>query len=127
MKNCLENIGGNIRRLRKEQSYTIEDLSEKSGLSAKYLQGVETAKNNISIVNLENIAVALGVDISEIIETSVDAFRKSDEKLFHISSRLKRYDSRQLNCVYDILDIIDQLGTNTSEKLLMTPRSRVRV
>lgn len=122
MKNCLENVGANIRKIRKDLRMTIEDLSEKSGLSAKYLQGVETAKNNISIVNLENISKALQVDMSEIIETNCDAFKKSEEKLFHISSRLKRYDARQLTFVYEMLDIIEEFEKSDTASLLMQPR-----
>jgi transcriptional regulator with XRE-family HTH domain len=125
MQTCLENIGGNIRKLRKERTMTIEDLSDQSGLSAKYLQGVETAKNNISVVNLENIAKALNVDMGELIETNSDYFKKSDEKFFHISSRLKRYGPKQLTFVYEMLDIIEELGgSEQEEKYLITPRYR---
>lgn len=107
METCLKNIGANIRVIRKKRKMTIEELSDKSGLSAKYLQGVETAKNNISVINLENISRALDVSLTDIIETNNEAFRDSEEKMFHLAARLKRYNNNQLSFVYEMLDIID--------------------
>lgn len=124
-KNCLKNIGANIRRLRKEAKMTIEELADKSGLSSKYMQGVETAKNNISVLNLENIAKALDVNLQTLITTNTECFKLSNEKLGHISSRLKNYSSTQLSAVYEMLAVIEAFSTKEEkQKLLVKPRNK---
>ena len=50
-----------LRRLRKATGMTLDDLSEKTGLSRNYLSTVECAKGNISLDNMDRIAQALGV------------------------------------------------------------------
>lgn len=56
-------VGVRVRRLRKEQSLTRAQLSEKSGISARYLAQLETGAGNISIGLLQRVAVALAVPI----------------------------------------------------------------
>ena len=60
-------IGWNLRRLRKERGITQEDFATDSGFDRGYISGVERGVRNPSVLVLERIANALGVDVSELI------------------------------------------------------------
>lgn len=56
-------FGGLIKRLRKDRRMTLQDLSERSGLSPSFLSLVERNKAVPSIVSLLNIAKAFDVEM----------------------------------------------------------------
>jgi len=57
-------VGGNVRRLREKQSISQEELADRAGLHRTYISGVERGVRNPTIIVLEKIADALGVDLS---------------------------------------------------------------
>lgn len=63
-------VGSTIRNLRTEQSLSQEELADLTNLHRTYISSVERGKRNISIKNLEKIAKALKVKISNILEVS---------------------------------------------------------
>lgn len=73
MKNPTQTCGaqqlfaGNMRRIRKGQGLTQERLAETAGLHPNYIGSVERGERNISIRNIERIAIALGVTMSELV------------------------------------------------------------
>ena len=58
-----EKIGNRIRELRKETGSSQEKFAAKIGMDRTYFASVELGKRNISIVNLEKIAVGLDVSL----------------------------------------------------------------
>ncbi len=86
-------IGSNIRAVRKVKKHTISELANNAGISAKYLQGVEVGKRNISITNLNKIANVLEIPLSNFFR---DVDSEKSTKLFLISSKLKNYSHQQL-------------------------------
>jgi len=52
-----------VRKLRKQQSMTLRELSAASGLSYNYLSAVENERANISLDNADKIADSLGVQL----------------------------------------------------------------
>lgn len=64
----LKVIASNIVALRKKQGITQEQLAHKSGIDRSYMGYIENAKHNISVGMLEKIAVALEVEIGELVE-----------------------------------------------------------
>ncbi|MCY1206797.1 transcriptional regulator, y4mF family [compost metagenome] len=57
----------NMRRIRKEKGLTQERVAEAAGLHPNYVSSVERAERNISICNIERIAIALGVTMAELV------------------------------------------------------------
>lgn len=60
-----EKIGTRIRELRKKTGLSQEKFATKIGMDRTYFASVELGKRNISIINLEKIAVGLNVSLSE--------------------------------------------------------------
>ncbi|MBQ9279599.1 MAG: helix-turn-helix transcriptional regulator [Clostridia bacterium] len=52
-------IGNRIRILRKKLKLSQEALAFKAGLDRTYIASIESGKRNVSIVNIERIAIAL--------------------------------------------------------------------
>jgi len=57
----------NLRKLRQARRLSQEDLAELSDLHRTYVGSVERGERNISIDNMERLAVALGVKLREMI------------------------------------------------------------
>ncbi|TDM47762.1 XRE family transcriptional regulator [Macrococcoides goetzii] len=53
----------NIRAFRKHHKLTQKELSERVGISRSYLNDLEHARKNMSILTLEKIAIKLDVPI----------------------------------------------------------------
>lgn len=65
-----QRIGWNVRRLRAERELTQEDFATDSGFDRGYISGVERGVRNPSILVLERIANALGVDVAELLDAA---------------------------------------------------------
>ena len=59
-----KSVGQNIRRIRKEQSLTLKQLSRRTSLSVSLLSQIERAESSASVSSLYKIAVALGVKLT---------------------------------------------------------------
>ncbi|MCZ8514343.1 helix-turn-helix transcriptional regulator [Paenibacillus filicis] len=91
--NILKLVGIKIRELRKERGLSQEQLGEKAGFHFSYIGGIERAEKNISLLNLEKIAIALGVGVHE---------------LFSYSRNLKDISRTKETDIRDILDLMLQ-------------------
>jgi len=100
----LSNLGANIRKYRKAKGYTIDQLAEMSSLSGKYLQGVEVAKKNISIKNLNKIAKSLEVLTDDLISISTKSVESESDKILSISEKLKDFENSELDFIGEMLD-----------------------
>lgn len=60
-----EKIGRRIKELREITSMSQKDLAYSADLDRSYIASVENGSRNISIVNIEKIAIALNVNLKE--------------------------------------------------------------
>lgn len=74
----LKLIGQRVRDLRKQRGLSQEQLGELAGFHFSYIGGLERGQKNLSLLNIEKIAIALDVPIYE---------------LFNYGRRLKRLKS----------------------------------
>lgn len=56
-----------VRAIRRERGLSQEDLAELSDLHRTYVGSVERGERNISIDNMERLALALGVSLREML------------------------------------------------------------
>ena len=61
-------FGNNIRRLRTDLGWSQEKLAEACGLHRTYVGAVERGERNVSLENIVEIALALGVKPAELME-----------------------------------------------------------
>lgn len=66
-------IGWNVRRLRAEREINQEDFATDSGFDRGYISGIERGVRNPSILVLERIAKALGVDVTDLLDEAMAA------------------------------------------------------
>lgn len=68
-KKILVRFGDKVRELRKEKNLSQEELSFKANLHRTYIGMIERAEKNITLVNMEKIAHALGVELEELLKS----------------------------------------------------------
>jgi transcriptional regulator with XRE-family HTH domain len=61
-------VGANVRRLREARGWSQEQLAFECGLHRTYISGVERGVRNPTVVVLAEIATALGVPPSRLLE-----------------------------------------------------------
>lgn len=59
----------NLRKIRLEKKMSQEELAEESGLHRTYIGSVERGERNISIDNMERLALALNVKLQDLLES----------------------------------------------------------
>ena len=62
-----EQVGRNLRRLRHQAGLSQEELAFRAELNRGYVNGIERFVRNPTVVVLQKLANALGVDIVELI------------------------------------------------------------
>lgn len=63
----LKKFGDRVRLLRKQKDISQEELAHRADLHRTYIGMIERAEKNITLMNIEKIAIALEVDISELL------------------------------------------------------------
>ena len=62
-------FGSRVRKIRVNQGLSQEQLADRAGLHRTYIGMVERAEKNLSLNSIEKIAKALGVSVSELMES----------------------------------------------------------
>lgn len=61
-------FGKTIQNLRIERRLSQEKLGEKAGLHRTYIGMIERAEKNVTLINIQKIALALDVSIKDLFE-----------------------------------------------------------
>jgi transcriptional regulator with XRE-family HTH domain len=64
-------LGANVKRLRKAQRLSQERLAELTDLDQPHISEIEAGLVNLTLDNLQALALALGVEPSELLKTAV--------------------------------------------------------
>jgi transcriptional regulator with XRE-family HTH domain len=62
----LKKFGARVRHLRKQKDFAQEELAHRASLHRTYIGMIERAEKNITLLNIEKIANALEITISEL-------------------------------------------------------------
>jgi len=65
-KSILEKFGEKVREERLKQDLSQEELASKAGVHRTYIGMIERAEKNITLENIDKIAKALSVSVSEL-------------------------------------------------------------
>lgn len=88
MKGLSEKLGARIRYFRMVARMSQGELANASQLTNGYLSDVERGKVNISITNLNQIAEALGVPLSVLLDCDTDV--NKEQTLMSIHKKLEK-------------------------------------
>ena len=61
-------LGNKIRIERKQLKLSQEKLAELADLNKNFIGMIERGETNVTVKNLENIAIALGIDIKNLFD-----------------------------------------------------------
>ena len=117
----LRSLGTRLRQMRKSQGLSRRSLSERSGVSSRYLAKVEAGDGNISIGLLIKLAAALEQPIEHFLMT--DALFHSD--LPYVSQLYARADAAMRARVLQVLDP-ERMGRQKSTTALLGRLARRR-
>lgn len=67
-----QRIAGNLKRLRKEKGWSQEFMAEAADFHRTYVSQLERCITNISVDGLEQLALALGVDIVDLLAEEIE-------------------------------------------------------
>ena len=62
----LVDLGQRIRTVREKQGLSQESVALASGIDRSYYGGIERGEHNVAVVNLEKIAIALGISLKDL-------------------------------------------------------------
>jgi transcriptional regulator with XRE-family HTH domain len=62
-----ERFGRRLRGLRQRANFSQEEFAERCDLDRTYISGIERGKRNVALRNIEAIAHALNITISELL------------------------------------------------------------
>ena len=67
----LKVFGNRIRQLRLEMRLSQEELAEKAGVHRTYIGTIERAEKNITLCNIEKIASALNIRLTDLFDPGI--------------------------------------------------------
>ena len=62
----LVDLSQRIRAIREKQGLSQESVALASGIDRSYYGGIERGEHNVAVVNLEKIAIALGISLKDL-------------------------------------------------------------
>lgn len=96
----LKVIGANIRRERKRQTLTMEQLAEKTGITDNFLGKIERGESMPSLTTIDSIACALNVSIDALLEgTAPDTEHKFLVSLMEINGLTEAEKARFIDFI----------------------------
>lgn len=85
-------VGPGIRDLRRKSDYTLEELSEKTGISTSTIKRIEQGNRPLSMKNLYCIMEAFEVEANTVLSIKPSKNRYSiDERLSDLDDRKREY------------------------------------
>jgi len=64
----LKRFGCEVKKLRKAKGWSQEELGRRAKLHRTYIGSIERSERNVSLLNIERIAKAMGVQIESLIK-----------------------------------------------------------
>ena len=81
MDKLLKSIGAKIREERKKSNFSLDELAERAQLHPTYIGGIERGERNPTITNLDKIADALNLSLSQLLKINYDYDSNVDDQI----------------------------------------------
>jgi transcriptional regulator with XRE-family HTH domain len=72
MNDIRMSFGTRVRQLRVERNWSQEQFADLCGLHRTYIGSIERGEQNISLVNINKIAVTMGISLAELFAPFTD-------------------------------------------------------
>ena len=72
MQDVQVRFGARLRRIRRKKGISQEKLADLAGLHRTYVSSIERGERNVSLVNIERLAIALGTTMAELMPDESD-------------------------------------------------------
>jgi transcriptional regulator with XRE-family HTH domain len=82
-------FGTEVRRIRKLRKLSIEDLAERSKLSANYVGGIEMNRRDPSMSTVKALSKGLGVSMADLFQDTPDSVSPSAMQLAKAFERIR--------------------------------------
>lgn len=104
----LKLTGVTIRKLRLERGLSQEDLGEKADFHYSYIGKLERGEINITLVNLERIAAALGVGIHQLFPFTISkaGFTEKEQLIHDLAELLRDQELEQVSKAKHIIEVL---------------------
>ena len=105
------NIGPKIRSRRKQLKLTQEELAERSNLSITFISQIETEqRDNITVRRLNDIALALDLSLTELINFKLDGMTQ-------IKHEMSNYQTDYLPQTVQLVNKLLQMDGKRAEEI----------
>lgn len=94
-------IGQRIRKIRKAQGLSQENLAEMIGISTTHMSHIETGNTKLSLSVFVDIADALEVNTDDLLSREAQESKRSS--LTHIAGLLENCSAQEVRIIEDIL------------------------
>lgn len=91
-------IGQRIRKIRKEQNKTREELAEKAEISTKFLYEVENGKKGVSAESILKISKALSVSTDYLLTGEI---KVNNDKVDNLSHKQRKRLEKIIKLMYE--------------------------
>lgn len=120
----LEHIGARIKLFRKHQNLTLEELAYMVHKSPSTICKYENGSVNIDILTISELAEALGVEISQLVDFKTGKAAPSDRNNTNFFRRHKRFyvysiSTRQQNLMLGVMDITGSANDPAEDALVL--------
>ena len=116
MKTIQEVLSENLKRIRKNKGYSQQRVGEISGMLASTFSRIEGMKVSPTLDTLEKIAIALEVNVSDLLENTAAIKNTLDHRISRINF-LSDYNQKVVNLMIDTLIEKDNLERNQEIKM----------
>ena len=121
-------FGQNLRLLRKERGYTLDQLAELSGISKRMISHYETQVKRPAIEKITILADALNVSINELMDIPDKSKAKGEDKTFYKILKkvrlIEELSERDQRAIFQFINTI--VEKNNLKKELKTKKKKER-
>ncbi len=105
MGKILTVFGKHIRSLRRVRDMTQEQLAERAGMSLQNIGEIERGRGNPTLVSLEKLAAALGVELTTLFDLGEAGLTK-EQAMQELSVLLRKADEEQVQAILSMARVL---------------------